>query len=162
MKNELLTRDDCSAMRGIAILAIMLHNYCHFIGRIVQENEYQFFASNNDKLWQVLSNPDALLPVHLLSYFGHYGVPVFLFLSGYGLVMKYEKNLKIEKLKSGSLQSFNPSILTISLSETVTDADCGFHAVPVCRCGDSWPFPVSLGQRGSPTAHVYQHTASAR
>jgi len=111
MKNELLTRDECSAMRGIAILAIMLHNYCHFIGRIVQENEYQFFASNNDKLWQVLSNPDALLPVHLLSYFGHYGVPVFLFLSGYGLVMKYEKNLKIEKLKSGSLQSFNPSIL---------------------------------------------------
>lgn len=93
MKNELLTRDECSAMRGIAILAIMLHNYCHFIGRIVQENEYQFFASNNDKLWQVLSNPDALLPVHLLSYFGHYGVPVFLFLSGYGLVMKYEKSL---------------------------------------------------------------------
>ena len=93
MKNELLTRDECSAMRGIAILAIMLHNYCHFIGRIVQENEYQFFASNNDKLWQVLSNPDALLPVHLLSYFGHYGVPVFLFLSGYGLVMKYVKSL---------------------------------------------------------------------
>ena len=93
MKNELLTRDECSAMRGIAILAIMLHNYCHFIGRIVQENEYQFFASNNDKLWKVLSNPDALLPVHLLSYFGHYGVPVFLFLSGYGLVMKYEKSL---------------------------------------------------------------------
>lgn len=77
-------------MRGIAILAIMLHNYCHFIGRIVQENEYQFFSSNNRHLWQVLTHPDALLPVHLLSYFGHYGVPVFLFLSGFGLVMKYE------------------------------------------------------------------------
>ena len=77
-------------MRGIAILAIMLHNYCHFIGKIVQENEYQFFTSNNDRLWQVISNPDSLLPVHLLSYFGHYGVPVFLFLSGFGLVKKYE------------------------------------------------------------------------
>ena len=77
-------------MRGIAILAIVLHNYCHFIGKIVQENEYQFFASNNDRLWQVISNPDSLLPVHLLSYFGHYGVPVFLFLSGFGLVKKYE------------------------------------------------------------------------
>jgi peptidoglycan/LPS O-acetylase OafA/YrhL len=41
-------------------------------------------------LWQVISNPDSLLPVHLLSYFGHYGVPVFLFLSGFGLVKKYE------------------------------------------------------------------------
>ena len=87
---ELLTRRECTAMRGIAILAIVLHNYCHFIGKIVQENEYQFLSFNNDRLWQVISNPDSLLPVHLLSYFGHYGVPVFLFLSGFGLVKKYE------------------------------------------------------------------------
>ena len=87
---EILTRRECSAMRGIAILAIMLHNYCHFIGKIVKENEYQYLEQNNDRLWQVLTNPDELLPVHLLSYFGHYGVPVFLFLSGFGLVMKYE------------------------------------------------------------------------
>ena len=90
MAKELLTRTECTAMRGIAILAIMLHNYCHFIGKIVKENEYQFLTSNNDRLWQALTHPDYLLPVHLLSYFGHYGVPVFLFLSGYGLVMKYE------------------------------------------------------------------------
>ncbi|MBO5594731.1 MAG: acyltransferase family protein [Prevotella sp.] len=77
-------------MRGIAILAIMLHNYCHFNGKIVQENEYQFLDFNNARLWQVLSNPTELLPVHLLSFFGHYGVPVFLFLSGFGLVKKYE------------------------------------------------------------------------
>ena len=87
---EILTRSECSAMRGIAILAIMLHNYCHFIGRIVKENEYMYQEANNHRLWQVLSNPDELLPVHLFSYFGHYGVPVFLFLSGFGLVMKYE------------------------------------------------------------------------
>ena len=87
---EILTRTECAAMRGIAILAIMLHNYCHFNSKIVQENEYQFMSFNNDRLWQVLSNPTELLPVHLLSYFGHYGVPVFLFLSGFGLVRKYE------------------------------------------------------------------------
>ena len=77
-------------MRGIAILAIMLHNYCHFISKIVKENEYMYHEVNNDRLWFVLTNPDELLPVHLLSYFGHYGVPVFLFLSGFGLVKKYE------------------------------------------------------------------------
>ena len=87
---EVLSRSECSAMRGIAIMAIMLHNYCHFIGRIVKENEYQYLERNNERLWHVLSNPDELLPVHLLSYFGHYGVPVFLFLSGFGLVLKYE------------------------------------------------------------------------
>ena len=37
-----------------------------------------------------MTQPDWNLPVHLLSFFGHYGVPVFLFLSAYGLVMKYE------------------------------------------------------------------------
>ena len=62
---ELLTRNECTAMRGIAILAIVLHNYCHFISKIVQENEYQFFVSHNEQLWQVVTNPDALLPVHL-------------------------------------------------------------------------------------------------
>ena len=87
---ELLSKKECTAMRGIAILAIVLHNYCHFISEAVKENEYQFFTSNNDGLWRAFTNPDALLPVHLLSYFGHYGVPVFLFLSGYGLVRKYE------------------------------------------------------------------------
>ena len=87
---DFLTRNECSAMRGIAILAIMLHNYCHFIGKIVKENEYRFYDFNNNRLLQVLDNPDELLPVHLLSYFGHYGVPVFLFLSGFGLVRKYE------------------------------------------------------------------------
>ena len=86
---DFLTRNECSAMRGIAILAIMLHNYCHFIGKIVKENEYRFYDFNNNRLLQVLDNPDELLPVHLFSYFGHYGVPVFLFLSGFGLVRKY-------------------------------------------------------------------------
>lgn len=92
MSKQLLSRTECTAMRGIAILAIVLHNYCHFIGKIVKENEYQFLTSNNDRLWEVLTHPDELLPVHLFSYFGHYGVPVFLFLSGYGLVMKYESH----------------------------------------------------------------------
>ena len=98
MKQELLSRAECTAMRGIAILAIVLHNYCHFIGKIVKENEYQFFTSNNDRLWHALTNPDELLLVHLLSYFGHYGVPVFLFLSGFGLVKKYERGDRVATL----------------------------------------------------------------
>ena len=80
-------------MRGVAILGIMLHNYCHYVKGIVKENEYQFVDGRCDRLWEVLTNPDEFLPMHLLSFFGHYGVPVFLFLSGYGLVQKYESSL---------------------------------------------------------------------
>lgn len=86
-----LSRTECTAMKGIAILGIMLHNYCHWLKGIVRENEYTWLQWKNDRLMEALQNPDDLLPMHLVSYFGHYGVPVFLFLSGFGLVMKYER-----------------------------------------------------------------------
>jgi len=89
---ELLTRTECTAMKGIAILGIMLHNYCHFVKDIIRENEFTWQQSKCDRLWEVLQQPDDLLPMHLLSFFGHYGVTVFLFLSGFGLVMKYERS----------------------------------------------------------------------
>ena len=90
MINPFLTRTECTAMRGIAILAIMLHNYCHYVKGIAKENEYQFLTKRCDRLWEALTCPDEFLPIDLLSFFGHYGVPVFLFLSGYGLIRKYE------------------------------------------------------------------------
>ena len=79
------------AMKGIAIIAIMLHNYSHWLKDIVRENEYTWTSAKCDKLWTVILHPDDFFPIHLFSFFGHYGVPVFLFLSGYGLVMKYER-----------------------------------------------------------------------
>ena len=90
MKNQILTRAECNALRGIAILGIVLHNYSHWLRGIVRENEYQFFQKNVEGLQYALGNPDMNLPLHLLSFFGHYGVPIFLFLSAYGLVLKYE------------------------------------------------------------------------
>jgi len=78
-------------LRGWAILGIVLHNYCHWIGPIVKENEYTFSRHNADWLTQVMTPPDCYSAVHLLSFFGHYGVPVFLFLSAYGLEMKYAR-----------------------------------------------------------------------
>lgn len=91
MRQNLLTRNECAAMRGIAILAIMLHNYCHWLNFAVKENEYRFFTDRAQGMWAALMSPDGFLPVQLVSFFGHYGVPVFLFLSGYGLVLKYER-----------------------------------------------------------------------
>ena len=105
---ELLTRTECTAMRGIAILAIMLHNYCHYVKGIVKENEYQFFDKRIDGLWEALTSPDEFLPMHLFSFFGHYGVPVFLFLSGYGLVRKYEKESRGQGHDSGENRATSP------------------------------------------------------
>lgn len=89
---EQISRKETSAMRGIAILAIVLHNYSHWLRKIVQENEYQFHELNVRRVMVELSHPSWELIVHLLSFFGHYGVPVFVFLSAYGLVKKYERH----------------------------------------------------------------------
>ena len=106
MKQELLTRAECNALRGIAILGIVLHNYSHWLNGIVRENEYQFFQRNVDGLQQALVQPDWNLPLHLMSFFGHYGVPVFLFLSAYGLVRKYEKPIPTPPTGRGEAASF--------------------------------------------------------
>ena len=96
MSNPSLSRSECNVLRGLAIIGIFLHNYCHWLSPIVKENEYQYFQHNVDWFNQVLVNPDLSLPFHLLSFFGHYGVPVFLFLSAYGLVLKYEAKPHLE------------------------------------------------------------------
>jgi len=74
MKKELLTRTECDVLRGIAIIGIFLHNYCHWLRPVVQENEYQYFKHNVDWFYQVLhSHWTGLLPFHILSFFLQYG-----------------------------------------------------------------------------------------
>ena len=96
-----LNRAESSAFRGIAIIGIFMHNYLHWLRPMVKENEYQFHEHNADRFWFFLTHPDQDLIYHLFSFFGHYGVPVFVFLSGYGLYLKYE---------SGTTESRNDGI----------------------------------------------------
>ena len=95
MKNGVfLSRTESSALRGIAILGIILHNYCHFLGFAVKENEYKFDPSRPMQFLDKLFSFDSDLFIHFFSFLGHYGVPIFLFISGYGLVKKYEAQPK--------------------------------------------------------------------
>ena len=40
-----ITKKECSALRGIAIMAICLHNYCHILPHSVQYTFPRFFYS---------------------------------------------------------------------------------------------------------------------
>lgn len=88
--NEKITRLEANAIRGLAILAISLHNYTHWLKPMVKENEYTFSQHNVDRLIVEMLHPTWDIAAHLLSFFGHYGVQAFVFLSAFGLVMKYE------------------------------------------------------------------------
>ena len=91
--DKLLSSAQCQMLRGIAILGIFLHNFCHLLRGSNEENEFEFIAERAGNMWNYwTTGVDVFAPIQLFAFFGHYGVPIFLFLSGYGLVMKYERD----------------------------------------------------------------------
>jgi len=80
---------DCNVLKGFAIICIVLHNFCHWLPGCAVENEYTFFAERTYRLIELLTQGRHVM-LNIFSYAGHYGVVIFLFVSGYGLVKKYE------------------------------------------------------------------------
>lgn len=89
-----MTRLECSALRCIAIVSIMLHNFCHWLPGAAPENEFSFSLEHYDYFWKSVLVTD--FAIQIFSFFGHLGVPVFVFLTGYGLAQKYDKMEHLE------------------------------------------------------------------
>ena len=89
MKKD-LSLADVAVLKGIAIISIVLHNFCHQLPGSAIENEYTFSVVRTWDFLELLKHGEHVI-LNVFSYAGHYGVPVFLFLSGYGLVKKYEQ-----------------------------------------------------------------------
>lgn len=85
-----MNKIECSALRGIAIIFIMLHNYCHWLPIAIPENEFSFDVGKYIQFWHVI-RWDTFF-IQFFSFWGHLGVAVFVFLSGYGLVLKYDNS----------------------------------------------------------------------
>lgn len=84
-----MSKTECTALRGLAIIAIVIHNFCHHIPNAVSENEFEFDIQNTWNFWAKVFTSDCLLQI--ASYWGYLGVPIFVFLSGYGLSQKYDR-----------------------------------------------------------------------
>ena len=91
--NTVLSRKQCDVLRGLAIIGIFLHNFCHWFTGGHSENEFLYYKEHGLTSWNYWTGGgiDCFAPIQFFSFFGHYGVPLFLFLSGFGLVMKYER-----------------------------------------------------------------------
>jgi peptidoglycan/LPS O-acetylase OafA/YrhL len=86
-----LDRRDTLVLKGVAISAIVFHNYFHAIGP-VRENEFVFSAAVFQMFQKTLNNP--ILAIEgIFSFFGHFGVGIFVFLSAYGLAKSHWNNL---------------------------------------------------------------------
>ncbi len=88
--NQFLSSTECNAMKGFAILCVMMHNFCHFLTGAMRENEFDFCLKNGQLFLDHISHPTSIFPIYVSTLI-IFGVYVFAFLSGYGLVKKYER-----------------------------------------------------------------------
>ena len=86
------TTNDTAIIKGTAILLICLHNFFHWLPPSPGENEFLFFSESIGNLFNLLAEKPQEFVNILFSYFGHFGVQMFLLISGYGLTMSMMKN----------------------------------------------------------------------
>lgn len=86
----LLTRMECNIMRGFAIIAIVSNNFSTWLSGVIGDNEFGFDYSQIEAFIISLKNPAGDFLLDLLAFYSPFGVMLFIFLSGYGLTLKYE------------------------------------------------------------------------
>lgn len=76
-------------LKGAGILIIVLHNFFHNLTPLISENQFSFQSAIFARFYLTIAdNPFEILRA-TFSYFGHYGVQIFVFFSAYGLTRKY-------------------------------------------------------------------------
>ena len=93
-----ISKDVSLSMRGMAILSICLHNFIHQDKYgFARENEMEFHLDRTRIFFEHIFEDSSLVTVFadIISFIGWTGVPVFVFLSGYGLMMKYKSQYNV-------------------------------------------------------------------
>ncbi len=99
------SRQDTAVIKGFAILCICLHNLLHWIHPFTGENEFSFSRSCVNNFFDGIVETPAEFFNILFTFLGHYGVQIFIFISGFGLtisMMKCHKswlNFVVDRLK---------------------------------------------------------------
>lgn len=110
-------------LRAFAILAILTHNFLHWIQDAPGENEFNYHPSRGQDFLAELTSQPSDTPRLLATFFGHYGVQIFILLSGYGLAIKYKNTtpnyLTFQKKR---LHALFPSILVAALGYIIYES----------------------------------------
>jgi peptidoglycan/LPS O-acetylase OafA/YrhL len=78
-----LDKRDTLVLKGLAISAIVFHNFCHLAGPVHQD-ELTFKPARFPVFLKSLHDPTTAI-TGCFSFFGHFGVDIFIFLAAYGL-----------------------------------------------------------------------------
>lgn len=84
-----LTKEQSLLLKGLAIFCILSHNFFHLFPPITFQNEMSFNAEYVSQFLNNFNWPNIINC--FFSFFGFYGVYIFIFLSGYGLTKKFQQ-----------------------------------------------------------------------
>lgn len=82
-----LDRRDSAVLKALAIVAIVLHNFFHPVS-LAHQNEFTFRPERFAVLLHTIVQPELAFQA-FFSFFGHFGVQIFIFLSAYGLARSH-------------------------------------------------------------------------
>lgn len=85
-----LSKQDTLVIKGFSILLIILHNYCHLIQPFLDGNQSLFCEEYNTAFFSHVFSSFTSFCLSIFTFWGHYGVIMFVFISGYGITLKYE------------------------------------------------------------------------
>ena len=81
------TKRDTAILKGFAILCIVFHNFFHWLPPSPGENEFDFSVHRVQNFFHLLGEQPGEFVNVILSYLGHYGVQIFIMVSGFGLAL---------------------------------------------------------------------------
>ncbi|MEO7317250.1 MAG: acyltransferase [Ginsengibacter sp.] len=109
-----LSKNESNLIKGVAILMIIFHNYFHIIPPSPGENQFAFDSLNFDRFKQLLIADPLSIIRYSFSYFGHYGVQLFIFISGYGLyISSKNKEISYFSFLGQRIKKLYPTLLII-------------------------------------------------
>jgi peptidoglycan/LPS O-acetylase OafA/YrhL len=132
-----LTKDETVFYKGLAILMILMHNFFHLLPPFIGENEQDFNQERVESLINIVVNHPEYMFQAIISFLGHYGVQVFIFLSAYGLTKKYfNKNIiYFEFLKRRIIKIYPAFLFSILIWALYKNPS---HGGPINVIIDNW------------------------
>lgn len=82
-----LDHQDSTILKGLAIIAIVLHNFFHVVSP-ARQNEFRFHPGGFRIFLTEVIHPSHAIQA-FFSFFGHFGVQIFIFLSAYGMAKSH-------------------------------------------------------------------------
>ena len=119
---------DTTILKGLAISAIVLHNFFHAVSP-ARENEFVFHPGGFAIFLETVRHP-ALAIQAIFSFFGYLGVPIFIFLSAYGLTKSHwDDSATWLEFMSGRIRKLFPFFGLVVLPWTLVMAfHLGLHS----------------------------------